>query len=85
MNFFNHPTSWTPSVHKALVAGDHIVVRANRDRIEEDLKWIYSYIDQANESYRKFIAEREQLLRHQQLEPKREKEHRELAERLRKV
>jgi predicted RNA-binding Zn-ribbon protein involved in translation (DUF1610 family) len=85
-NFFSNPTTWTPSVHKALVAGDHIVVRANSDRIEEDLKWIYSYIDQANESYRKFIIEKEQRLkREQEAEEKREKERRELAERLRKV
>ena len=85
-DFFSKPATYSQQVHKALVAGDHIVVRANSDRIEEDLKWIYNYIGQANESYRKFMAEKEQRRRQEQeLEAKREKERRELAERLRKV
>jgi len=54
--------------------------------MEEDLKWIYSYVDHANEAYRKSIVQKELKMEEQQeLEKQREKEREELVEKLRKV
>ncbi len=81
---FNNPTTWSPSVHKAVVRGDRLIVRANSDRIEEDLKWVYSYVDQANKAYRPLVEQKErEKKRQQELAEKQEKARQALTERLR--
>jgi len=83
---FDNPTTWSLGVHKAVVHGDRIVVKANSNRIEEDLKWIYSYIDQANKAYLPLMERKERDKRHQQeLIENKENSRQALTERLRQL
>jgi hypothetical protein len=83
---FNNPASWSPSVHKSVVRGDRIIVRANSGRIEEDLKWVYSYIDQANAAYRPLMDRMAmEKNRQQELTEEKERELRLLTEKLRRM
>jgi len=83
---FDNPATWSPGVHKAVVRGDRIIVKANSSRIEEDLKWIYSYIDQANKAYLPLMERKERDKRHQQeLIENKENNRQALSERLRQL
>ena len=83
---FNSPATWSVSVHKSIVQGDRIIVRANSSRIDDDLKWVFSYIDQANKSYHSLMERKQNEDRRlQELAEKREKERQALTDRLRRL
>lgn len=83
--FFN-PTTSSVSVHPPRIFGDMIELRATKDRPEKDLEWVYKYIEQANECYRKKMEEKErERQRRAKIEAEGAEELRDLTEKLRQV
>jgi hypothetical protein len=57
---FSNTTTWTPNVHLPRAFGALIEFRALKEKPEQDLEWVYKYIEQANECYRKRMREKEE-------------------------
>jgi hypothetical protein len=55
---FRHPSTWTPSIHSPEVKGKSIVWRAVKETADKDIKWVFSYIDQANACYERILKEK---------------------------
>jgi hypothetical protein len=72
---FRHPTTFTPGIHPPQVEGKAIVWRAYKDRVDKDIKWVFSYIDQANACYEQVLKEqKEERARREQEAKKKEAE-----------
>lgn len=56
---FQHPSTWTPSLHPPAVNGKSIIWRAVKESVDKDIKWIFSYIEQANACYERVLKEKE--------------------------
>ena len=83
---FSYTTTWTPSVHLPRLSGALIEFRAMKEKPEQDLEWVYKYIDQANECYRKRIKEKEEEgRRHEKIRIDGVEDLRGMTERLRRV
>jgi len=57
---FEHPSKWTPSIHPPRINGKFIVWRADKDRVNQHIKWIFDYIDQANACYERVLKEKQE-------------------------
>lgn len=55
--FIDNPLRWV-SVHKPAVEGDSILLRANEEKVEENVKYVLGCIKEANECYQKILEER---------------------------
>lgn len=59
INCFERPSKWTPSIHPPRVEGKFIVWRADKDRVDKNIKWIFDYIDQANTCYERALEKKQ--------------------------
>jgi hypothetical protein len=83
---FSYTTTWTPSVHLPRLSGSLIEFRAMKEKPERDLEWVYKYIDQANDCYRKRMKEKEEEgRRHEKIRIDGVEDLRDMTERLRQV
>ena len=75
-----------PSVHLPRLSGALIEFRAMKEKPEQDLEWVYKYIDQANDCYRKRMKEKEEEgRRHEKIRIDDAEDLRGMTERLRRV
>ena len=52
---FNHPRELVPSLHARSVSGRTIQIKADKSRPQDDVEWIYKFIEEANECYRQVL------------------------------
>jgi hypothetical protein len=57
---FEHPSTYSPSIHLPKVSGKYIIWKADKDRVDKHILWIFKYIDQANACYERVSREKEE-------------------------
>lgn len=60
INCFEHPRTFATHIHPPKVQGPFIVWRADKDKADKDIEWIFKYIEQANTCYQEVLKEREE-------------------------
>jgi len=58
VSLFEHPSSYTLSIHPASVFGDEIHWSASESDIERSKHWVYDWLDDANKCYLPVIQQR---------------------------
>jgi len=73
---FQNPREFQPNeAHPRLAAimGDKLMFRSSEEHIERNIEWMDKYINQANECYRKKMAEKEEEIKKQEARSQAEK------------